>query len=608
MGANTIPLMVNSATQNEAAFQGGFQNATSLQALINQTRLQAQQQQQNQQQLQLGQQQIAQQTIATQQAQQQQQDIQKFNQAFHDSNGDWNQTIANAPKAGVSPLFVQQAQMNRLGLLNSMQGYSKGQLDLEGQKADALGKAAYTIQQADPADRPTIAAQQLNQLKMQPAFANGGLPDTAPTDDATLQSLIAHSKATQDLIKEAQDNKKSVAEQPALQVGENVKQQQAVATQLANAPGDASWQSVLKNAKQQGVSDDVLAQFDPHYSPEAATRAKTMAVSPEAAAKLPVENLELASYMRQNPGKTPADFATWKANQSAMSQLNALRSLGIGTTPGAGQPGGQGGPPLTPAQKMGNVTGFTPAALDQAAQSYLTTGQLPQGARGGVAGIAQNRAIMNRAAELDPSASIMGNKQTYQANTDSLKKLQTNFDQVNAFENTALKNLDQVAQAGAAVPDLSARFANVPVRMLNSQVIGTPEMARFRTALLTAQTEAAKVLSSSNASGVLSDSARHEAQDILDGNLPFPAMMASINQLKTDFGNRHQSYQDQINDIQGRMRGAAPQNGAGAQGGGAGGAQHVAGGQAQGLTEGATGKGSDGKKYVVKGGVWVPAP
>jgi len=34
-------------------------------------------------------------------------------------------------------------------------------------------------------------------------------------------------------------------------------------------------------------------------------------------------------------------------------------------------------------------------------------------------------------------------------------------------------------------------------------------------------------------------------------------------------------------------------------------AQHVAGGKAQGLTEGATGKGSDGQKYMVKGGVWV---
>lgn len=35
--------------------------------------------------------------------------------------------------------------------------------------------------------------------------------------------------------------------------------------------------------------------------------------------------------------------------------------------------------------------------------------------------------------------------------------------------------------------------------------------------------------------------------------------------------------------------------------------EHVAGGAAQGLKEGATGTGSDGKKYVVKNGVWAPA-
>ena len=45
---------------------------------------------------------------------------------------------------------------------------------------------------------------------------------------------------------------------------------------------------------------------------------------------------------------------------------------------------------------------------------------------------------------------------------------------------------------------------------------------------------------------------------------------------------------------------AAPQNATAGQG-----AQHVPGGKAQGLKEGQTGTGSDGKKYVVKGGVWV---
>jgi hypothetical protein len=82
-------------------------------------------------------------------------------------------------------------------------------------------------------------------------------------------------------------------------------------------------------------------------------------------------------------------------------------------------------------------------------------------------------------------------------------------------------------------------------------------MAQFRTALLTAQTEAARVLNSASANGVLSDQARKEAMDVLNGNLPYKSMVASINQLKTDFGNRHVSYAQQIADIKGRIGGGA---------------------------------------------------
>lgn len=242
-----------------------------------------------------------------------------------------------------------------------------------------------------------------------------------------------------------------------------------------------------------------------------------------------VDKQELNSYLKNNPGKTPQDFAAWKAKQAPLANFNLQMSAG---------------------------GGLTKEALDQQAENYYSTGKLPPGGRG-AAGVAQNRAIMNRAAELHSGQSLAEGSAEYAANKESLKKLQTNFDNVSAFESTAIKNLDQVAQAGAKIPDLGARFANVPVRMISEKMIGTPEMARFKTALLTAQTEAAKVLSSANASGVLSDSARHETQEILDGNLSFPAMMASINQLKTDFGNRHESYADQITDIKRRIGGKA---------------------------------------------------
>jgi hypothetical protein len=70
-----------------------------------------------------------------------------------------------------------------------------------------------------------------------------------------------------------------------------------------------------------------------------------------------------------------------------------------------------------------------------------------------------------------------------------------------------------------------------------------------------------------------------------------PAVLASMKAARDSLATFQQDAGDQ--------RGNVPK-------GSPGGAQHVPGGKAQGLQEGATGKGSDHKPYVVKGGVWVP--
>jgi hypothetical protein len=206
---------------------------------------------------------------------------------------------------------------------------------------------------------------------------------------------------------------------------------------------------------------------------------------------------------------------------------------------------------------MGNQLGGdqNSQALDFAADNYRKTGQMPPGL---TRSPGSTIAIIQRAAQLDQQdggQGIASNKSIIDANRTSLNSLQKNYDQVQAFEQTAEKNMDLLQSTAQKIPDLGSRFANVPVRMVNSQMIGTANMAAFKTALYTAQTEAAKVLNSSNATGILTDSARHELQDIIDGNVPLPAMVASLNTLKQDMSNRTQSYQAQIGDIQGRIKG-----------------------------------------------------
>ena len=208
------------------------------------------------------------------------------------------------------------------------------------------------------------------------------------------------------------------------------------------------------------------------------------------------------------------------------------------------------------AMVMGNQLGGAQNsnALDFAAENYRQTGQMPPGL---TRSPGSTVAIIQRAAQLDQQQGGQGvamNKASYNANVTSLKSLQKNYDQVQAFEGTAQKNMDLLAQTAKNIPDLGTRFANVPVRMLSSQMLGTENMAKFHTALYAAQTEAAKVLNSANATGVLSDSARHELQSIIDGNAPLPAILGSLNTLKQEFGNRTQSYQAQIGDIQSRIK------------------------------------------------------
>ncbi len=242
---------------------------------------------------------------------------------------------------------------------------------------------------------------------------------------------------------------------------------------------------------------------------------------------VPLEAQQQADWLSKNPGKTASDYVVWKAKQSPMAMV------------------------------MGNQLGTGPV-LDQQAENYFKTGTLPAGFSRSPGTLAS---IIKRAAELHPDADLAANKATFQADTSALKQVQKQFDVMNAFEGTALKNLDLYAQTAAKIPDLGAKFANIPLRLITGSMIGTDNMAALNAARQTASSEVAKVLGSATGSGVLSDSQKKEAQDVVDGNLPYSATMAVVNTLKKDMANRHQSYQDDIDAIKGRL-GAKPQTGA----------------------------------------------
>jgi hypothetical protein len=211
---------------------------------------------------------------------------------------------------------------------------------------------------------------------------------------------------------------------------------------------------------------------------------------------------------------------------------------------------------LVPVTTLNLQAGLlTPQAKEMAAQLYQQTGTLPSGMRSP----AMSAGVLNQAAGAPGTATpnIAANKAGYAADAGSLKSLQKNADQVAAFENTAGKNLDVFLNQAHKVIDSGSPWINQPLRSIDSGALGDADQAAFNAARQTAVTEIAKVLNSSNASGVLSDSARHEVEGLIGPNASLKQIFSAANILKQDMANRHQAYQQQIAEIRGRA-GATP--------------------------------------------------
>lgn len=303
--------------------------------------------------------------------------------------------------------------------------------------------------------------------------------------------------------------------------------------QLAQAPDPDSAKNLVKQ-----VADPMIAQSDKYSklqqeditaqakNKDLALRTKEFEATLPGGSKEDPARAQMQAWLKKNPGKDEADYEVWK------SKLNPLAQITVANAAGGG---------------------MAADAVDQAAEMYHLTGKLPPGGRG-VAGLAQNRKIMNRAAELYPG-SMGSDTAEYAANKKSLEHLQTQFDSVSAFEKTARRNLQLLSKKIDAIPDLGTRFANTPLRLIQGNMIGDKAYGEMKAALLTARSEVGRVLASASAAGAVPVSQAQEVQEALDGNMPGKTAKGVIDTFLQDMDNRHVSYDEQIKDIQSKLGG-----------------------------------------------------
>ena len=206
---------------------------------------------------------------------------------------------------------------------------------------------------------------------------------------------------------------------------------------------------------------------------------------------------------------------------------------------------------------VGGTSGFSPEALDNEADAYRKTHVLGNYGMG-TAGTAAKKAVINRAAAMDKAEGVTTDYATtgasYKADQNSLTQMTKNRDQLVTFENTALANLNQFTDLASKMPDSGSAWANKPIRELASGAFGSEAQAAAKTALTVVRPEFAKI-NQGALNGVLSDSARKEVESAMPDDATYGQFLTAAKVLKQDAANRHQFFDQGIQDIKSRIGG-----------------------------------------------------
>jgi hypothetical protein len=366
------------------------------------------------------------------------------------------------------------------------------------------------------------------------------------------------------------------------------KQLSAVAQQLANAPDKNAYDAIF-----QDLPVRIAQNFpDPSkWSPDAKQQILQAGMTPHEQATVPVEKVEMSSWLQQNPGKTPADYERWKASGTTTTsdelgfRTNSSKSL----------------PPVTsasPKVSSGASPKVRQAAVPDSPEALqkMTPDQRRESTVDLIGNYKMNPTLVSRMLNNHPGlmAEVQQKYPDWDQTTYNAKNKEVSYmtsgkggQQLTAF-NTAITHLSTLERLSGDLNNGDIRVFNKAAQEFAKQT-GSPAPANFAAAKNAMAGEVASALKASGAT----DQEIGKVSDTFDS-------AQSPQQLKGAI----QTYRELLNGKRDQLRKQFEGGKEGKPNFGDG-QQHAPGANAN-LPEGQTGTGSDGRKYIVKGGVWVP--
>jgi hypothetical protein len=201
--------------------------------------------------------------------------------------------------------------------------------------------------------------------------------------------------------------------------------------------------------------------------------------------------------------------------------------------------------------KGGNgVEKLSKEAVDFYAEGFLLNGYVPTIGYGRD-GATNKKLIIDRGAEmaiqrgLNPGDLAVFREMTKseQANSTVLTK---NLSALRSFEKTAIKIGDDLLKIASKTELGGSPLWNKYQMYLRGEIEGDSDVKLFQSQIKTFATDVSKIITSPGLGGQLTDSARHEVDAFLGGNITLEALQKIHAQLRKDFTYRDQSLQDEL--------------------------------------------------------------
>lgn len=215
-----------------------------------------------------------------------------------------------------------------------------------------------------------------------------------------------------------------------------------------------------------------------------------------------------------------------------------------------------------PSATANSGAGLAQNTIDQAAQRYNLTGQLPSLGMGS-AGATMRQQILDRAAALadaqhQTGADLVATAAGTKAGTSALGQLTKNRAMVEAFASTANQNAQlAMSLAGKGADPTGVPILNRWVQWGRKDIGGNPDVSSFDTAITTFKNEYAKIMSGATGAQGSTDSARREADDLISRAATIPQLQSTISTMQQEMQNRRSSLLSQEAALRGQIRGGS---------------------------------------------------